>query len=365
MNASGTAADQLSRGHVVARNGHRLFTQPWGGSTARPGKPPAMTMRHPALALLLLSCLLAPMARQASATPSGRPSAPVLVIAHRGASGLAPEHTFASYDLARALGADYLEHDAQLTADGVLVSIHDATLNRTARGDAANCTGSVRTKTLAQLKTCDMGAWFNQAHPELAKPEYVGQRIPTLEEIFRRYPKGINFHVETKDTSPDTDQELLRLLDAYQLRQPARDSWRVLIQSFSPTDLISIHAQDPALPLIQLLAVVPPAGPGREAMLSTIASYADGIGPSSDSVDAGVVQAAHARCLQVQPYTVDDPQKLRALIAAGVDGVFTNRPDVLNGVLDDLGLSRGGSKPLADAAAAAEHDRTCRPPAPA
>src|SRR5262245_58786795 len=103
-----------------------------------------------------------------------RASDPVLNIGHRGASGYAPEHTFAAYDLARALGADYLEQDLQLTSDGVLVVLHDTTLDRTARGLAANCTGLVADKTLAQIKTCDVGTWFNEANPTLARPEYVG-----------------------------------------------------------------------------------------------------------------------------------------------------------------------------------------------
>ena len=72
----------------------------------------------------------------------------MLNIGHRGASGLAPEHTFAAYDLALRLGADYIEQDLQVTKDGVLVVIHDETLDRTASGPAANCTGPVDQKTL-------------------------------------------------------------------------------------------------------------------------------------------------------------------------------------------------------------------------
>ena len=84
-------------------------------------------------------------------SPAPTPPGPI-VIAHRGASGYAPEHTFASYDLAVEKGADYLEQDLQLTADGVLVVLHDATLDRTARGPAASCTGPVSEKTLAQVQ---------------------------------------------------------------------------------------------------------------------------------------------------------------------------------------------------------------------
>ena len=120
------------------------------------------------------------------ATAAGANRPPVLNVGHRGASGLAPEHTIASYDLALKLGADYIEQDLQMTSDGVLVVLHDQTLDRTARGPAANCQGPVAMKTLAQVKTCDVGSWFNEAHPELARKAYVRQRVPTLEEVLNR-----------------------------------------------------------------------------------------------------------------------------------------------------------------------------------
>ena len=110
-----------------------------------------------------------------------------VVIAHRGASAYAPEHTFAAYDLAVEQGADYIEQDLQLTADGELVVMHDETLDRTARGPAESCSGLVRTKTVAQLQQCDVGSWFNTAHPESADARFVGQRIPTMRGIIERY----------------------------------------------------------------------------------------------------------------------------------------------------------------------------------
>src|SRR5678815_84753 len=129
----------------------------------------------------------------AAATPP-----PVLNIGHRGASGYAPEHTIESYDLALKLGADYIEQDLQLTSDGVLVCLHDTTLDRTARGPVENCTGPVSAKTLAQVKTCDVGSWFNDANPDRARPEYVGLQVPTLEEVFKRYRRRANYYIETK-----------------------------------------------------------------------------------------------------------------------------------------------------------------------
>ena len=115
----------------------------------RAGQGSAAMKKTLALGLLVLACV-APA--QASAVQ--------LNIGHRGASGTRPEHTFAAYDRALALGADYIEQDLQVTSDGVLVVLHDGTLNRTVRGPAENCTGAVDTKTLAQIKTCSAGEWF-------------------------------------------------------------------------------------------------------------------------------------------------------------------------------------------------------------
>lgn len=303
------------------------------------------------LPVLLCLPLLAPVVVSADDT-ADRPDPGVLVIAHRGASGLAPEHTLAAYDLALELGADYLEQDAQSTADGVLVSLHDATLDRTARGPAGNCTGAVATKTLAQLRTCEVGSWFGET--------FAGAPIPTLSEVFARYP-DVNHHVEVKDGDPRTVRELLRLLDVHGLRSSAHTGWQVLVQSFQPDDLALARSLDPALPTIQLLAGAPPAGPVRDALLDAVARYADGIGPAAGAVDAPLVEAAHARCLQVHPYTVDDPARLRALVEAGVDGVFTNRPDVLDEVLfPDRDAVRADDAGRRHAEAAAERSRACR-----
>ena len=96
----------------------------------------------------------------------------VAVIAHRGASWDAPEHTFAAWDLALEQGADWLEFDLQRTADSVLVVFHDDSLDRVARGPAEDCTGPVAAHTLAQLRRCDVGRWFNARHPDRARPAY-------------------------------------------------------------------------------------------------------------------------------------------------------------------------------------------------
>lgn len=265
----------------------------------------------------------------------GKQAQPVVLnIGHRGASGHAPEHTIIAYDLALEMGADFIEQDLQLTSDGVLVVLHDSDLDRTARGPAENCTGDVIEKTVAQIKTCDVGVWFNEAFPELARPEHVGQRIPTLEEVFQRYRHRTNYHIETKtpEDAPGMEERLLDLMNRYNLTKPAEDRFQVLIQSFSPASLQAIHALNERLPLIQLYG----GGNSSEFIRSTlgaVSEYAVGIGPSFRGIEAALVEEAHARCLDLHPYTVNDAADMRALIELGVDGMFTNFPDRLDAEL--------------------------------
>lgn len=280
----------------------------------------------------------------------------VLNVGHRGASGYAPEHTIPSYDLALRLGADYIEQDLQLTRDGVLVALHDDTLDRTARGPAENCRGPVSLKTLAQIRTCDVGSWFNEAYPAHARPEYVGLRIPTLEEVFERYGRRANYYIETKspESADRMEERLLALIDRYGLRRSAARRWQVLIQSFSEASLRKLRALDPSLPLIQLYYGIE-TSQTIAARLDAAASYAVGIGPAKADIDGPLVAAAHARCLDLHPYTVNEQPEMRSLIDLGVDGMFTNLPDRLDAVLGEAAV--GG---LGAAARAAEAWRECR-----
>jgi glycerophosphoryl diester phosphodiesterase len=231
----------------------------------------------------------------------------------------------------------------------VLVALHDPTLNRTARGDAANCTGLVIEKTLAQIKTCDVGTWFNTAFPQFARPEYVGLRIPTLQEVFERYRHSANYYIETKnpEEAPLMEEKLLELLDQFNLRGNAVRRNQVLIQSFSAASLQKLHGLDPELPLIQLYSGLPSAT--IRGTLDQVKQYAVGIGPSQGSVDAALVAAAHERCLDIHPYTVNDPTAMANLIALGVDGMFTNFPDRLNALLgSDQAQGKQGAKDASD-----------------
>ena len=250
----------------------------------------------------------------------------MLVIAHRGASGYAPEHTFAAYDRALVLGCDYLEHDLQMTRDGELVCVHDETLDRT----ASTCTGRIIEHSWDEIRECDVGTWFNRAFPDHARPEFAGQRIPRLDDVFTRYRERAAFYIETKvpESAPGMEEALLGLLEKHDLIGPARREWRVLIQSFSAASLRRIARIDTTLPLIQLLPERT-GSPAIQAMLEEIAQYAVGIGPERADVDSALVRAAHGRGLHVHPYTVNDQGEMRRLMDAGVDGMFTNFCDRL------------------------------------
>jgi len=277
-----------------------------------------------------------------AATATGAPSlstATPIVIAHRGASAYAPEHTFAAWDLALEMGADYLEHDLQMTADGELVLLHDDTLDRTARGPAEHCTGAVITKTLEQLSHCEVGSWFNDANPRVADGGFAMQRIPTLRGVLERYLGRARFYIETKspEEAPGMEEKLIALLEEYELLDTtdAGDELPpVILQSFSPESLVKLRALAPGATLIQLT-------PGRmtswgvRRRLADIAGYADGIGPHQQRVGPALVGAAHAAGLLVHPYTVNDASKMRSLLALGVDGMFSDRADVLREVIAD------------------------------
>lgn len=250
-----------------------------------------------------------------------------LVVGHRGASGTAPEHTVAAYDRAIALGADYIEQDLQMTRDSVLVVMHDPTLDRTMRGAPDDCTGRVIDKTLAQIRRCDAGAWFNERYPQYAKAEYAGQRVLTLEELFRRYGDSTNYYIETKnpEDAPGMERRMIALIRQYRLGPKTAPRGRVVIQSFSEPSLRLVHELAPELPLVQLLDTRPEGD--LDAAMAHIAGYAEGLGPDQRLVDADWMRAAHAHCLAVHPYTVNETEEMRRLLALGVDGMFTNFAD--------------------------------------
>ena len=258
----------------------------------------------------------------------------VQVIAHRGASWDAPEHTFASWDLALDQGADWIEQDLQMTRDGALVVLHDDSLDRTARGPAADCRGLVRERTLAALRRCEVGSWFNAEFPQRAQARFVGAVIPTLDSVLVRYAGRARFYIETKSpqAAPGMEDSLLALLGRHGLAGAGVPTGRVIIQSFSRASLERLHALDSTLALV-LLIEDPIAPDTLDAALSAIRRFAVGIGPKRSVLNARLVARAHAAGLVVHPYTVNDSAAMAFVLRLGVDGMFTDRPGLLRRVL--------------------------------
>ncbi len=250
------------------------------------------------------------------------------IVGHRGAAGLAPENTVAAFDRASDEGADLLELDLQLTSDGELVVLHDPTLDRTTRGPAEDCTGGIDTKTLAQATSCDAGSWFNDAHADRADPTFATQRVPALDTVLERFGTDARWFIETKKLLAGTGMEaaLVESLDAAGFAADAAVSDQIVIQSFDAESLRLVADLRPDLALFQLISR---GGPVDEGHLDEIAAYADGIAPNAADVDATLVAAAHERCLRIVPYTVDDPAEMTRLLDLGVDGIISNRPDLL------------------------------------
>jgi len=260
-------------------------------------------------------------------------SASTARIAHRGASGHAPEHTAAAFDKAVELGAEYLEFDVQLTSDGVPVVIHDLTSLRTIRGLPDH--DMVSNLTHAQLAGADAGSWFNEAHPASAHPDFVGQPVLTLAGVLERYRHLAKFAIELKsrdDVNNGIEWRVLRTLADYGL---LGDGGRTVIMSLSPASPQRLHSLAPAIELIQLF--YEHEGPTEiHGRLQQVRRYAKGIGPHYTQVTGELVEAAHTEHLYVWTWAVNDSSEMRRLLDAGVDGIVTDYPDRLSAVLGAL-----------------------------
>lgn len=296
-------------------------------------------------ALLILSCA------QGAARPqvARQPPLKKQLVAHRGASAYAPEHTLAAYKLALEQKADFVEQDLAVTKDGVLVCIHDLTLERTTNVEEVfparfveNLAGALPGKhwlvgdfTVAELKQLDAGSWFNA--------KFAGARIPTFQEAIDLIGDRAGLYPELKDPAfyrergVNPEQLLAGLLEKNKLvgsRAP-----RVIIQSFDDTTVKRLAADLPRVPRVWLV------GPENAAKLDSaekvrdIAKWATGLGPNKMIVTARpeLVQWAHAAGLTVTPWTFRSSntgtfasvreEMAKFLYEYDVDAVFTDNPD--------------------------------------
>jgi len=227
-----------------------------------------------------------------------------LIIAHRGASDHAPENTMKSFALAASMGADMIELDVHLTRDGVAVVNHDADLAYT---------------------TPPKGKIKNLPLEEIRSARFHGEPIPTLEEaiLFCR-DKGIEMDIECKDEA--AIGEIVRLVRAHGMEQ------RTLISDFRIRGLITVRRLDTTIRTGYLTAPViyPLAFP------AALAAGAYSVNPHKFQVNKVYVELAHRLGLKVFPWTINRTDELRRMINLGVDGIITNRPDLLAKIISSM-----------------------------
>lgn len=245
-------------------------------------------------------------------------------IAHRGASAYAPEHTIAAYKLGQQLKGDYIEIDLQMTKDGHLVAMHDETVNRTTNGK-----GFVKEHTLEEMKQLNVGSFFNEKYPNLAKKEFENAKVPKLKEIIEMFGHNANYYIETKspDEYPGMEEKLLEIIKYYQI------SDKVIIQSFSEESLQKIHSLHANIPLVQLLSYQKSVQL-NELEIEKYKTYCIGLGMNYKYIDSAYVKKIKKHGLEVHPFTVDNEKDMKKLLSWGVDGMFTNYPDRLHSILD-------------------------------
>ncbi len=234
-----------------------------------------------------------------------------LNIAHRGASAVAPPNTLAAFRRAAELGADGVELDVHLSADGVPVVIHDFTVDATTDG-----TGRVGDMPLAALKELDAGFRFD--------PAFAGERIPTLEEVFAEVGGRLLINVELK-SMPGNDYPGLEAAVAALIRRHGLTD-RVLVSSFNPFALRRFRREMPEVPVGFLYETAPLSRVARlAAALIRLRPHA--LHPWWGLITPDTVRRARARGQRVVAWTVDEPEAMARLVEWGVDAIITNHPE--------------------------------------
>lgn len=279
------------------------------------------------------------------------------VIAHRGASGIAPESTVAAYELARDIGANYLEADLQRTVDGVIIVFHDDSPARTTNaaeifpGREDDFIGSFTYEELMQL---DAGSWFNKSFPGKAREEFNGLQIITLNELIDIAEEGNNnpgLYLETKSAPeyPGIEDDIVEILSNRgwlpgkpDLQHPERNAEkemetvrvntamgtsRIIFQSFHTESLEKFKELSPETKRVLLVNFNRVFDHGWNETLKTASELADGIGPAGYLTFPWIVRKAHSENLIVHPYTVNNRLYLNLMWFFGTDGVFTDYPD--------------------------------------
>lgn len=230
-----------------------------------------------------------------------------LIIAHRGASAVAPENTLAAFEAAIAAGADGIEFDVRLTRDHVPVVIHDQTLRRT-----GGVRGRVADLTFAEFSQVDVGSWFGES--------FAAQQVPSLEQLFELFrTNDMLLYLEMKSQEqPQLAEACCRLIEEHRLKD------RVVFECFEHSALEIVKNIDPTLRTAALF----------QSPASFILKRAQAIGASEIALhhrlaNKRLVEKAGLANLKVVTWTVDDPAWIDRARAYGIEALITNNPAAL------------------------------------
>jgi glycerophosphoryl diester phosphodiesterase len=225
------------------------------------------------------------------------------VIAHRGASVIAPENTFAAFDMALEMGCDHIELDVRLTRDGHVVVGHDATVDRTTDGS-----GSVDELLLEEIKDLDAGSWKGA--------QFSGEPMPTLHGVLENYSGRAHLHIELKGEHPDLAEKVVELVQEHQA------DGSVTIISFTSDMLKEVGEMAPSLPRGWLVREL-----DEPTIEDAVTMGVEQISPASKSLTPELVRLAHERGLFVRAWSVHLEEDARHVLRCGADGMTVDWPD--------------------------------------
>ncbi len=246
---------------------------------------------------------------------------PVLNMGHRGAREVAPENTLSSFLAAEMMGAHGIELDVMFSRDDELVVIHDYDLDATTNGK-----GPVKEYTMAEIKKLDAGSWFDEA--------FTGERIPTLQEVIEALDPETLINIELKTESPATDGLENAVVDV--IREHHLKG-RVIVSSFNPIALLRVKWADRDIPVGLLYAADLPRYLSEGWFISLLRPEA--LHPEFGMVDESYMEWARKKGYRVNVWTVNEAADLKRMLDLEVDGIITDRPDLLRQIMEERGLA--------------------------
>ena len=256
-----------------------------------------------------------------------------LVIAHQGGDGVWPGDTMFAFENAVQIGADVLEMDAHITRDGKIVLMHDEQVDRTTDG-----VGLIEDLTLDQIKQLDAAYQWSSDDGKTFPYRGQGIQVPTLDELFQTFPR-MRYVIEIKLTQNPIDKPLCDLIR----KQDMQD--KVVVASFHDEAMQNFRETCPEVATsasrgeVTTFVIL-----GKIFLSGFVIPQYESIQPPYDPSESKnipimterFIREAHAKNIAVEPWTVDDPELMKQYIEWGVDGIMTDRPDLMIEALNEL-----------------------------